>query len=195
MDDTKQAWRRLVGRCLKPGYDGYNGASLDERWSAYDAFLADMGPRPSKGHGLVRIDRSRAFGPGNVEWREPGIVFDGVRRTVDEWAERLGMDPATLYARIQKKWPLEKAFGKALRKTPRPNKHGQSIWALRVDGEADGVTYHGQLSSNYDDMKPALEMWRGLVSRCLAEGFKCRIELLRRAPTDIDWVEIVRFPR
>ena len=194
MNETKQAWRRMLGRSLTPGYDGYNGASLDSRWLAYDVFLADMGPRPSKAHGLARLDRSRPFGPGNVEWREPGIVFCGVRRTVEEWADRLGFDRATLYARLQKKWPLDRAFCKPLR-GPRPGKHGQSIWALRVNGEADGVTYQDRLSSNYANIESALEIWRGLVSRCLAEGFKCRVELLRRAPTDMDWVEIVSFSR
>lgn len=190
--EMRQAWVRLVGRCCNPGYDGYHGVRICDRWKSIEAFVEDVGPRPSKWHGLHRIDKTKGYEPGNVEWREDGVMFEGTRRTVRCWANVLGMEEGTLYARILKRWPLDRAFGQSVRGKAR---HGRSMWVLRVDGEADGVKFENQLSNTYGSMKDALGVWRDLVSRCLEKGYGCRIDLLRRSPEEADWVEVISHRR
>jgi hypothetical protein len=187
--ETKQAWRRLVGRCLFPNYEGYHGAKLCERWLDYDKFKEDLGLKPGKVYSINRIDTSKPFEPGNVAWKEDGIIYEGTQRTVKEWATRLGMEEGTLYARMLKRWPLDRAFGQPVRGAkPR---HGRSMWALRVDGEADGIKFANQLSNPYGTMREALGVWRSLVSRCIENRYACRVDLLRRSPEEADWVEVI----
>jgi len=192
--DTKQAWRRLVGRCLRPGYDGYNGAQLCDRWRDYDAFVEDMGVRPSKWHKLHRRDTALPWTTDNVEWCEDGIIFEGNRRTIREWARRLGYGETALYARLEKRWPIEKAFMQPVRGS-RPGVHSSSLWALRVDGMADGVRFDNQISNPYETMNEALEVYRGLVVRSREPGNDCRLELLRRAPSDHGWTIVLSHSR
>ena len=186
--DMKQAWRRLVGRCCNPRYDGYHGARICDRWQSFEAFVEDVGPRPSKWHGIHRVDKDKPFEPGNVEWREDGVMFEGTRRTVRQWARVLGMEEGTLYARMLKRWPLDRAFCQPVRGG---RKHGRSMWAIRADGEADGIKFENQLSNPYGTMKEALKAWRSLVSRCLENRYACRVDLLRRSPEEADWVEVI----
>jgi hypothetical protein len=189
--ETKQAWRRMIGRCLFPTYDGYHGAKLCDQWLDYEKFKEDLGLKPGKRHGIVRRDRSKPFEPGNVSWEEDGVVFEGTRRTVKEWAERLGMEETTFYARMLKKWPLERAFCQPVRGGQPRNRHGRSMWALRVNGEADGIKFENQLSNPYGNMKEALWVWRVLVSRCLENGYACRVDLMRRSPEEAGWVKVI----
>jgi hypothetical protein len=67
-------WKRMRQRCNDQGCtDYYNygarGVTVCARWmESFEAFLADMGPRPSPRHSLDRIDSSLGYEPGNVRW-------------------------------------------------------------------------------------------------------------------------------
>ena len=45
--------------------------SLPPTWSRFDAFLADVGERPSELHRLMRKDEAQPFSAENVFWRPP----------------------------------------------------------------------------------------------------------------------------
>jgi hypothetical protein len=100
------------------------GAAVCRRWRAtggrgYAAFLADMGPRPSRRHQLIRFNEARAFGPGNCQWEiEPPrrgvprrfIMYRGRLLTLAAAAAAAGIGYARLCKRLERGWPTTKAL-------------------------------------------------------------------------------------
>lgn len=67
-------WLAMIDRCTDPRYANYHryggrGIQVCDQWrQSYEAFLADMGERPSRDHSLDRIDNDGNYEPGNVRW-------------------------------------------------------------------------------------------------------------------------------
>jgi hypothetical protein len=68
------AWRRAIDRCTNPNnkkykYYGGRGIKVCARWmESYEAFLADVGRKPSPELSIDRIDNDGDYEPGNVRW-------------------------------------------------------------------------------------------------------------------------------
>jgi hypothetical protein len=77
-DGTRSSYVAMKARCLTrsdkdfPNYGG-RGIKICVRWArSFDAFLADMGPRPSLAHTLDRFpDGDGDYEPGNCRWATP----------------------------------------------------------------------------------------------------------------------------
>lgn len=65
-----RAWSNMKKRCTDPRLaKWYSNISVCEKWlNSYDAFLADVGRKPSEKHTLDRIDSAGNYEPTNVRW-------------------------------------------------------------------------------------------------------------------------------
>lgn len=118
-------WRNMRDRCSNPNYVlfrfyGARGITVCARWESFAAFIEDMGRRPNPSLTLERIDNDRGYEPGNCRWatrkdqannrrqRQDTVRVNGERLT--DVAARCGVPYQTIYARLRKGWPVERAI-------------------------------------------------------------------------------------
>lgn len=111
-------WLGMRVRCTNSGrhsYENYGGRGICvcERWDSFEAFLADMGSRPTSSHSIERKDNSKGYEPDNCVWatdkdqcrnRRSNAVFEfrGRSQCVAAWAEEVGAKYHTVYARYKR---------------------------------------------------------------------------------------------
>lgn len=122
---------------------GGRGITVCGRWQGsegFSNFLADMGPCPSPGHSIDRHpNNDGGYWCGKPECPECGplhrapncrwatrkeqcrnkrgnrpLTFQGETLTAIAWAERLGLNPTTLYSRLDRGWSVEEALGEPI---------------------------------------------------------------------------------
>ena len=125
-------WGGMKSRCLdetNKNYHRYGGRGIlvCDRWLKFENFFADMGNKPV-GLQLDRIDNDGPYSPENCRWatvKEQAnnrrsnrwINFMGMRKTITQWSEYIGISLNVLNARInQRGWSAERAFTEPVRK-------------------------------------------------------------------------------
>jgi hypothetical protein len=120
-------WGAMLERCQRPNHRyfhryGGRGITVCDRWRySFQAFLDDMGERPSPQHSLNRIDNDGNYEPGNVRWAlsteqnrnrsdNHFVTFQGETLCLTDWARRVGIGKATLRRRIMAGWSVERAL-------------------------------------------------------------------------------------
>lgn len=119
-------WAGMKGRCRNPNFKdwknyGGRGITFCERWEIFENFYEDMGPRPSPLHTLDRKDNSLGYSKENCRWATWSeqqnnrssnhiVEFNGERKTISEWENKLGWKQGTLKARLQRGWDITKSL-------------------------------------------------------------------------------------
>lgn len=133
-----RSWGAMKSRCLNPGAAGFEsyggrGITVCERWAeSFEAFLEDMGPRPSPRHSIDRINSDGNYEPGNCRWADPRtqgnnrrnnvrLTCFGETLTLAQWARKVGLRRNMIEHRLNIGWPLEDALTKPSRKDPKPS--------------------------------------------------------------------------
>lgn len=113
-------WLGMKARCadLRDKRYGGRGIAVCDRWrTSFEAFLRDMGTRPTPEHSLDRLENARGYEPGNVRWatrleqgrntsRNRLITIGDVTLPLSAWAERLGVKYMTLHSRLRRGMPI-----------------------------------------------------------------------------------------
>lgn len=124
--DEYHCWLHMHARCSNressdyPNYGG-RGIKVCERWLLFEAFLADMGERPSRRHSIDRINNDGDYGPGNCRWatrEQQGnnkrsnrkLSCNGVELTLSQWATRTGISRGAIKQRLKRGWSVERSL-------------------------------------------------------------------------------------
>jgi hypothetical protein len=82
-----KSWQQMKDRCLNPKSKDRvrymdRGITVHPAWiESFEAFLADVGPRPEGYKSLDRIDNDKGYEPGNVRWATPAMQARNTRGT------------------------------------------------------------------------------------------------------------------
>lgn len=121
-----KVWMGMLDRCKNQNSTFYaiyggRGIAVCERWTTFENFLADMGPRPSLRHSIDRIDNDGDYEPGNCRWasamqqanntsKNVNITICERTMTMAQWCRETGIDPDLASQRILRdKWSPEDA--------------------------------------------------------------------------------------
>lgn len=121
-----RAWRDMLNRCYWERHISYSnyggrGVVVCERWrNSFEAFVTDMGMKPSPDLSLDRIDNDGDYTPGNCRWatrteqsanrrNAHRITAFGETLSITEWSKRTGVGSTTILMRIKRGWTPERA--------------------------------------------------------------------------------------
>jgi len=144
-------WASMHDRCRNPNFRQWNryggrGIKVCERWKSYEAFAADLGPRP-EGFTLDRIDNDGDYEPLNCRWTDRKtqamnracavwVEVEGVRYRAVELARRAGVKTDTIVQRVQLGLPFNEVIISQKRK---------SISGLALGGVASGLVQKAKM--------------------------------------------------
>jgi hypothetical protein len=128
------AWQNMLRRCSDPKQKNYQryggrGVTVCDEWDplrggSFEAFYAFMGDPPD-GLSLDKDVRGGIgcliYSPETCSWQDREtqatytrqtrwLTLDGVKQTIAQWAEDLGMNRSTITYRLKRGWSLREAL-------------------------------------------------------------------------------------
>lgn len=106
MHPLYHTWSGIRARCTNPknpNWPNYGGRGIRicERWlQSFEAFVADVGERPSAAHSIDRRDNDGHYEPGNVRWATAGEQAANKRRPL----RRVGLVAVSEGGRMLAAW-------------------------------------------------------------------------------------------
>lgn len=118
-----KSWRAMISRCINVNHQNYHnyggrGIKVCKRWYTFKNFKKDMGERPSSRHSIDRINNDGDYKPSNCRWatqkeqsnnrrNNKYITYKGQKKTLSQWAEKLGMTCSGIRYRLSQGWSAE----------------------------------------------------------------------------------------
>lgn len=110
-------WSGMLARCYNPKSHAYHlyggrGIQMTSEWrDSFEAFYADMGPRPSPKHSIERVDNDAGYSAANCIWATADvqaknrrcnlkITHVGKTQCLADWAKELNVNEDRLRARF-----------------------------------------------------------------------------------------------
>lgn len=123
MSPEYRSWAAMWQRCTNENSSGFKAYRLmtpPKRWRDFANFFTDMGPKPTSGHSIDRIDSSKPYGPENCRWataKEQGrntqrvirVLLNGCEMSLPEACEKADLK----YANVKAQWFKTKDMLKA----------------------------------------------------------------------------------
>jgi len=123
---TYSKYQAMKQRCSNPNHVSYSdygakGTKVCDRWTKFENFLSDMGECPSKDATIDRIENSKGYEPGNVQWlsksmqarntsRNRPTTINGVTYpTLIEACEANEVNVRMVIGRLSRGWSEERA--------------------------------------------------------------------------------------
>ena len=117
----------MIRRCHLPTSSGFKkygarGIVVCDDWrNSFEAFIADMGKRPSLLHSIERRDNDGPYSPLNCVWATPEtqaynkrntalLTHNGKTATLKEWAKETGVPIAKVKSRFYRNLPPDRIF-------------------------------------------------------------------------------------
>jgi hypothetical protein len=121
------SWHEMKKRCLKKSHKSYpqyggRGITIHPTWvRSFNAFLADMGYKPSTNHSIDRIDNNGNYEPSNCRWatrkdqcnntrRSKLLEYNGKQRPLSVWCYELGLDYQATKKQLLQGYPVSVVF-------------------------------------------------------------------------------------
>jgi hypothetical protein len=120
--------RARINRSTHARFGDYGGRGLtiEPAWNrSFEAFWADLGPRPSPEHSLERYDNNKGYVRGNVGWETRSVQarntrqnhyvsYRGRKMIASDACEAAGISLSTFLQRLRRGWDEESALTKPL---------------------------------------------------------------------------------
>ena len=125
------AWKTMRQRCedkTRKDYKNYGGRGISvcKRWSEFQNFYADMGPKPS-GYSIERKDNNLGYSPENCAWETTSrqarnkrtskvVEFQGKQRNFADLCDEFRANYHATWQRVFRLgWSVEKALSQPIR--------------------------------------------------------------------------------